>query len=57
MLFNFIQKEESQVIPNKFKTICVENWFGFFGLFSVKMKYFIPFFPGKFGNYATFLRG
>lgn len=43
MLFNF-KHEESQVIPKKFKTISVENGFGFFGLFSVKMKYFITFF-------------
>lgn len=34
MLFNFIQKEKSQVTQKKFKTIHVENWFGFFCLFS-----------------------
>lgn len=47
MLFNFTQKEESQVILKKFKTICVENWFGLFWLVFSKNEVFYTIFPMK----------
>lgn len=54
MLFNFIQKEESQVIPKKFKTISVENWFGFFWLVFSKNEVFYNIFLMKIWQLCYF---